>query len=191
MRPGPIGPGNDCLGLRDDVQRRASMRPGPIGPGNGPRRRPDRLGRLVASMRPGPIGPGNMPTLRIQRISLRRFNAARPNWAGKSGNRARTRGPWRPLQCGPAQLGREIGANGLLLISTCRLQCGPAQLGREISRRPPSEPRPRSGFNAARPNWAGKSRIGGCPVTEEQLLQCGPAQLGREITYDSRECVSC
>ena len=114
-----------------DLQADASMRPGPIGPGNARRARRAVGQDAVASMRPGPIGPGNAtpapwhPTLRTG------FNAARPNWAGKSAEPERA----------PHQL--------------ARLQCGPAQLGREIS-----SPRFRGdylrSFNAARPNWAGK-----------------------------------
>ena len=59
-------------------------------------------------MRPGPIGPGNIPVI------------------------SNARGTEK-LQCGPAQLGREMQANGPKQGFTHVLQCGPAQLGREIS----------------------------------------------------------
>ena len=106
MRPGPIGPGNASLESFVIVTPpAASMRPGPIGPGNAACHAG--IGwRRSASMRPGPIGPGN---------TLPPRPSGRRTW----------------LQCGPAQLGREIGPSASNLASC-------------------------SSFNAARPNWAGK-----------------------------------
>ena len=59
------------------------------------------------------------------------------------------------LQCGPAQLGREMRLPRQAYERDLRLQCGPAQLGREIVWQQVRAD-PLAGFNAARPNWAGK-----------------------------------
>ena len=68
-------------------------------------------------------------------------------------------GAARRLQCGPAQLGREMHCLGEIYGARVMLQCGPAQLGREIGAEDPSATAAIC-FNAARPNWAGKSSRG-------------------------------
>ena len=166
---------------------------------------------IFASMRPGPIGPGNAGHGRSKCLGTLRFNAARPNWAGKcecAEHRAGARGrfnaarpnwagkcagagdlPWRAerLQCGPAQLGREIAKIEAALDDDPEwLQCGPAQLGREIA--PVTAPVP-SGLESLQcgPAQLGREMIPARrPMVMCESLQCGPAQLGREISRRPR-----
>ena len=83
-------------------------------------------------MRPGPIGPGN--NFVHDHVAFGRLR----------------------LQCGPAQLGREIfRLNWSQTIGEiASMRPGPIGPGNAARIRP--APRPRPGFNAARPNWAGK-----------------------------------
>ena len=89
------------------------------------------------------------------------------------------------LQCGPAQLGREMAGTSGRMTMEQLLQCGPAQLGREIKGKRGRDAESNC-FNAARPNWAGKSGVRALCRRSRGLLQCGPAQLGREMRLVAR-----
>ena len=204
MRPGPIGPGNQGLAYYyADIdtsfnaarpnwagKSMTTMQIGPAciklqcGPAQLGREMgaepAEGLGRLPASMRPGPIGPGNRSVRAPAELPDGRFNAARPNWAGKLRHRARSlpssRASMRPGPIGP---GNVLWRRPAPVFHVASMRPGPIGPGNRVGAAGCAAPPPR--FNAARPNWAGKSATDAATASQLAWLQCGPAQLGREI----------
>ena len=127
-----------------------------------------------------------MPQLSRQNAPLC-FNAARPNWAGKYSTQRSMASLTSWLQCGPAQLGREIAHEGNTDRWSKALQCGPAQLGREMTLAW-ALAGPLAALQCGPAQLGREMRQARPARPAPRRLQCGPAQLGREIFHPAIGC---